>query len=155
MAFAADGNNTVNKWFHKTGVVLAVATPLAFLLPSSLVLPIDVTLGVLFPLHSHVALNTVITDYVPKSARNHARIALLAVTIAASLFTDTANALVVNAFFGVLRQAMATDPLEPAGVYFGTSTGTLFASADEGDSWRPIAQYLPTISSVETLIVDA
>lgn len=60
-----------------------------------------------------------------------------------------------NAFFGVLRQAMATDPLEPAGVYFGTSTGTLFASADEGDSWRPIAQYLPTISSVETLIVDA
>lgn len=62
-------------------MVLAVATPLAFLLPSSFILPIDVTLGVLFPLHSHVALNTVITDYVPKSARNPARIALLAVTI--------------------------------------------------------------------------
>src|SRR5690606_21887546 len=30
-----------------------------------------------------------------------------------------------NAFFGVLRQAMATDRLEPAGVYFGTGTGTL------------------------------
>ena len=42
-----------------------------------------------------------------------------------------------NAFFGVLRQAMATDRLEPAGVYFGTSSGTLFASADEGDSWTP------------------
>ena len=40
-----------------------------------------------------------------------------------------------NAFFGVLRQAMATDRLEPAGVYFGTSTGALYASADEGDSW--------------------
>lgn len=62
-------------------MVLAVATPLAFLLPSSLVLPIDVTLGVLFPLHSHFALNTIVTDYVPKSARNPARIALLAVTI--------------------------------------------------------------------------
>jgi photosystem II stability/assembly factor-like uncharacterized protein len=60
-----------------------------------------------------------------------------------------------NTFFGVLRQAMATDRLEPAGIYFGTSTGTLFASADEGDSWNCIAQHLPTISSVETLVVDA
>ena len=59
-----------------------------------------------------------------------------------------------NAYFGVLRQAMATDRLEPAGVYFGTSTGTLFASADEGDSWMPIAEHLPTISSVETLVVE-
>ena len=48
-----------------------------------------------------------------------------------------------NAYFGVLRQAMATDRLEPAGIYFGTSTGTLFASADEGDSWAPIAEHLP------------
>ena len=60
-----------------------------------------------------------------------------------------------NAFFGVLRQAMATDRLEPAGVYFGTNTGTLFASADEGDSWHGIAQYLPAIFSVETLVVEA
>jgi photosystem II stability/assembly factor-like uncharacterized protein len=60
-----------------------------------------------------------------------------------------------NVFFGVLRQAMATDPLEPAGVYFGTSTGALYASADEGDSWRCIAQHLPLITSVESLVVDA
>jgi photosystem II stability/assembly factor-like uncharacterized protein len=59
-----------------------------------------------------------------------------------------------NTFFGVLRQAMATDRLEPAGIYFGTSTGALYASADEGDSWRCIAQHLPTICSVETLVVD-
>ena len=59
-----------------------------------------------------------------------------------------------NAYFGVLRQAMAADRLEPAGVYFGTSSGTLFASADEGDSWMPIAEHLPTISSVETLVVE-
>jgi photosystem II stability/assembly factor-like uncharacterized protein len=59
-----------------------------------------------------------------------------------------------SAYFGVLRQAMATDPLEPAGVYFGTSSGRLYASADEGDSWRQIAEHLPTISSVETLVVD-
>ncbi len=60
-----------------------------------------------------------------------------------------------NAFLSVLRQAMATDHLEPAGVYFGTSSGALFASADEGDRWICIAQHLPTITSVETLIVDA
>lgn len=59
-----------------------------------------------------------------------------------------------NAFFGVLRQAMATDRLEPAGVYFGTGSGALFASADEGESWGCIAQHLPTVLSVETLVVD-
>lgn len=60
-----------------------------------------------------------------------------------------------NAFLGVLRQAMATDRLDPAGVYFGTSSGALFASADEGESWNCIAQHLPTITSVETLVADA
>ena len=60
-----------------------------------------------------------------------------------------------NAYFGVLRQAMATDRLEPAGVYFGTNTGSLIASADEGDSWTCLAQHLPPIHSVETLVVDA
>jgi photosystem II stability/assembly factor-like uncharacterized protein len=59
-----------------------------------------------------------------------------------------------NAFFGVLRQALATDRLEPAGVYFGTSSGTVYASADEGETWTCIAQHLPTISSVETLVLD-
>ncbi|WP_237152056.1 WD40/YVTN/BNR-like repeat-containing protein [Oryzibacter oryziterrae] len=55
-----------------------------------------------------------------------------------------------NAFFGVLRQAMATDCLEPAGVYFGTSSGELYASADEGTNWISIAAHLPVIHSVET-----
>jgi photosystem II stability/assembly factor-like uncharacterized protein len=59
-----------------------------------------------------------------------------------------------NAFFGVLRQAMACDRLEPAGVYAGTNTGTLFASADEGETWSTIGQHLPPILSVETLVLD-
>ena len=59
-----------------------------------------------------------------------------------------------NAYFGVLRRAMATDPMEPAGVYFGTSGGGLFASADEGETWSSIAEHLPTIFSVETLVRD-
>jgi photosystem II stability/assembly factor-like uncharacterized protein len=59
-----------------------------------------------------------------------------------------------DVYFGVLRQAMATDPLEPAGIYFGTSSGSLYASADEGESWTCLAEHLPTITSVETLVLD-
>ena len=59
-----------------------------------------------------------------------------------------------DAYFGVLRQAMATDRLEPAGVYFGTSGGQLFVSPDEGESWRSPARHLPAILSVETLALD-
>ena len=60
-----------------------------------------------------------------------------------------------KAFLSVLRQGLATDRLDPCGVYFGTTSGALFASADEGDRWTCIAQHLPTITSVETLVVDA
>ena len=59
-----------------------------------------------------------------------------------------------HAHIGVLREAMAVDPLTPAGVYFGTSTGSLFGSSDEGVTWRRIADDLPAIWSVETALVD-
>ncbi|MBG18388.1 MAG: glycoside hydrolase, partial [Rhizobiales bacterium] len=54
-------------------------------------------------------------------------------------------------YFTVLRQAMATDRKEPAGVYFGTNSGSVFASFDEGDRWEEIARHLPTVLSVEVL----
>ncbi|MEO0763041.1 MAG: exo-alpha-sialidase, partial [Pseudomonadota bacterium] len=54
-------------------------------------------------------------------------------------------------FFTVLRQAMAGDARDPAGVYFATNSGSVFASLDEGESWAEIARHLPTILSVETL----
>ncbi|GBD48525.1 WD40/YVTN/BNR-like repeat-containing protein [Methylopila sp. Yamaguchi] len=57
-----------------------------------------------------------------------------------------------NAFFNVLRQALATDRLAPAGVYFGTGSGEVYASRDEGAAWKRIAEHLPTISSVETFV---
>ncbi len=59
-----------------------------------------------------------------------------------------------NVFFGVLRQAMATDRLDPAGVYFGSSSGSLYASPDEGEEWTCIAEHLPTVLSVETLVLE-
>lgn len=58
-----------------------------------------------------------------------------------------------NAFLGVLRQAMATDDLDAAGVYFGTSSGSVYVSADEGENWIEAATNLPTVTSIETLVV--
>ena len=54
-------------------------------------------------------------------------------------------------FFTVLRQAMAGDSREPAGVYFGTNSGSIFASFDEGESWSEIVRHLPTILGVEVM----
>ena len=58
-----------------------------------------------------------------------------------------------DAHLGVLREGMAIDGEDVPGLYFGTSTGQVFASADEGDSWSEIASYLPAISSVEVAVV--
>ncbi len=52
-------------------------------------------------------------------------------------------------WFTVLRQALAADAHEPVGVYFGTTTGELWASANEGARWSCIASHLPHIYAVE------
>jgi photosystem II stability/assembly factor-like uncharacterized protein len=54
-----------------------------------------------------------------------------------------------NVYVNVLRDAMAVDALDPCGVYFGTSGGQVYASADSGDSWDPIVRDLPAVVSVE------
>jgi photosystem II stability/assembly factor-like uncharacterized protein len=59
-----------------------------------------------------------------------------------------------DAHVGVLREAMAIDTDDAPCLYFGTSTGQLFASVDEGESWAEIASYLPPISSVEVARID-
>ena len=57
-----------------------------------------------------------------------------------------------DAHLGVLREGMAIDALDVPGLYFGTSTGQVFASADEGETWTEIASYLPAIASVEVAV---
>ncbi|MYH60202.1 MAG: exo-alpha-sialidase [Boseongicola sp. SB0675_bin_26] len=54
-------------------------------------------------------------------------------------------------YFTVLRQAMSGDAGDPAGIYFGTNSGSVFASADEGETWDEVARHLPTILCVEAL----
>jgi hypothetical protein len=58
-----------------------------------------------------------------------------------------------EAFMGTYREAMTTDSLDRAGVYFGTNTGQLYASADAGDSWRLITANLPPVSSVSAAVL--
>jgi len=52
-----------------------------------------------------------------------------------------------------LREAMATDTFEDAGIYVGTNTGQLFYSCDSGDSWDLLADFLPPIQSVEAAVI--
>ncbi|KAA3645015.1 MAG: exo-alpha-sialidase [Chloroflexi bacterium] len=54
-----------------------------------------------------------------------------------------------DCYVNVLRDAMAIDTLDPCGVYFGTTGGQVYVSADEGDNWMPIVQDLPRVMSVE------
>jgi hypothetical protein len=44
---------------------------------------------------------------------------------------------------------MAVDSLESCGIYFGTTGGQVYASADEGNTWTPIVRDLPRVLSVE------
>lgn len=58
----------------------------------------------------------------------------------------------VGCFFTVLRQAMAVDQSAAPAVYFGTNSGSVFGSFDEGESWVEIVRHLPTILSVEAVV---
>ncbi len=54
-----------------------------------------------------------------------------------------------DCYVNVLRDAMAVDSLDPCGIYFGTTGGQVYASANAGDSWAPIVRDLPAVLSVE------
>jgi photosystem II stability/assembly factor-like uncharacterized protein len=56
-----------------------------------------------------------------------------------------------QAWYTVKRQAMAGDGRDPVGVYFGTTSGEVWGSADEGASWSCLASHLPHIYSVEAV----
>jgi len=54
-----------------------------------------------------------------------------------------------NCYVNVLRDAMAVDALDPCGVYFGTTGGQVYVSANAGDGWAPVVEHLPSVVSVE------
>ena len=54
-----------------------------------------------------------------------------------------------QAWFTVKRQAMAADAHDPVGIYFGTTSGEVWGSRDEGKKWMALVSHLPEIYSVE------
>ena len=68
----ADSGAIGTKVHHLANILLLGLTPIAlFSGPSMLSLPVDVTLGVLIPVHAHIGINYVISDYIPKALRGN------------------------------------------------------------------------------------
>src|SRR5712692_2935235 len=65
-----------------------------------------------------------------------------------------AGSLTEGGYETVLRDAMTMDSLDPLGVYFGTRSGQLFGSRDEGKTWEKILDGLPAIVCVRSAIVE-
>lgn len=58
-----------------------------------------------------------------------------------------------DCYVNVLRGAMSVDTLDPCGVYFGTTGGQVYASADSGDTWTAAVRDLPAVLSVEAQVL--
>ena len=59
-----------------------------------------------------------------------------------------------NCYVNVLRDAMSVDSLDTCGIYFGTSGGQVYGSADGGDTWSAIVRDMPPVVSVEAQTLD-
>ncbi len=88
------------------------------------------------------------TDVWPRTSPD-GRPAVFVTRDAGESWTRRDQGLPTTAWFTVKRQAMTVDDEELVGVYFGTTSGELWASSDEGDTWRCIVAHLPEIYSVE------
>jgi hypothetical protein len=53
----------------------------------------------------------------------------------------------------VMRDAMCTDDAEVPGVYFGSRSGEVYASSDEGETWHRVAAHLPDVMSVRAAVI--
>jgi hypothetical protein len=73
---------------------------------------------------------------------------------AGASWTPLTNGLPQQDYFDiVLRDGMCADDADPAGLYFGTRGGQVFASADEGESWAQVAEHLPGVLCVRAAVV--
>lgn len=88
------------------------------------------------------------TDVWPRTSPG-GRPAVYVTRDAGASWTRQDDGLPPRAWYTVKRQAMTTDERDPVGVYFGTTSGELWASTDEGAHWTCIARHLPEIFSLE------
>jgi hypothetical protein len=77
------------------------------------------------------------------------RLGVYKTTDGGASWTLAADGLPDPAWLAVLREGMAFDRLDPAGVYVGTQSGSVFASPDEGGEWITAAENLPPVLSIE------
>ena len=88
------------------------------------------------------------TDVWPRTSPD-GRPAVFMTRDAGASWTRQDRGLPESAWYTVKRQAMTTDDRDPVGIYFGTTSGEVWASTDEGAEWHCIAEHLPEIYSVE------
>jgi photosystem II stability/assembly factor-like uncharacterized protein len=88
------------------------------------------------------------TDVWPRTSPD-GRPAVYKTSDAGETWTRQDDGLPERGWYTVKRQAMTTDANDPVGVYFGTTSGELWASTNEGEEWTCITQHLPEIFSVE------
>jgi photosystem II stability/assembly factor-like uncharacterized protein len=88
------------------------------------------------------------TDVWPRTSPD-GRPAVYVTRDAGSTWTRLDAGLPSRGWFTVKRQAMCVDGGDPVGVYFGTTAGEIWGSADEGATWSRVAAHLPEIYSVE------
>ncbi|UJW34719.1 exo-alpha-sialidase [Saccharothrix sp. AJ9571] len=69
-------------------------------------------------------------------------------------WTELSGGLPDSGFYSaVLRDAMCVDDADPAGVYFGSRSGEVWASADEGDNWQRVVEHLPDVLCVRAAVI--
>ncbi len=81
-------------------------------------------------------------------------LAVFKTTDAGANWSTRTDGLPGGAFQGALRQAMSVDPLNPCGVYFGTTGGLLYASRDEGETWMELPGRYPRVQSVNAYVLE-
>ncbi len=59
-----------------------------------------------------------------------------------------------RAYETVLRDAMTADSFDPAGIYFGTRSGQIFGSRDEGRNWQKVLDGLPSIVCIRSAVFE-
>lgn len=73
---------------------------------------------------------------------------------AGDTWTGLASGLPEDGFWSVvLRDALCTDAADPAGIYFGTRSGEVYASRDDGEGWQRVAAHLPDVLSVRAAVL--
>ncbi|HEV7973487.1 exo-alpha-sialidase [Amycolatopsis sp.] len=73
---------------------------------------------------------------------------------AGETWTGLSNGLPEGGFFSaVMRDAMCADDADPAGIYFGSRSGEVWGSPDEGDSWHSVAEHLPDVFCVRAAVI--